>query len=72
MAIPAGLFLLHKNQEHSDLNLENEINGNVVGDGLFDNLFKMMGGRKKKVRKTRRHKKKKRKTTHKRRKKINN
>ena len=61
MAVPAGLFLIHQNKEINDnLNMDNHVSeiGGTVNDGVFDNLFKMLGGRKKKKkRKTRRSKK---------------
>ena len=64
MAVPAGLFLIHRNKEINDnLNMDNHVSeiGKTVNDGIFDNLFKMLGGRKKK-RKTRRAKKRSKKS----------
>ena len=73
LAIPAGLFLVHKNEEHSDdLNISKQLdNIGTVSDGLFDNLYNMLGGgkkgKKRKKRKTKRNRKKNKKTTRKRR-----
>ena len=66
MAIPAGLFLVHKNENmNDDLNIHKHIDEiGTVKDGLFDKLFNMIGGRKKKKKRTTRRKrhKSKRKT----------
>ena len=70
MAIPAGLFLIHQNKKMSeDLNIEKHVDKiGTVNDGIFDNLFKMMGGRKKKKQRlTRRSKKRNKRKTRKKR-----
>ena len=62
IAVPAGLFLIHQNKEMNDnLNMDNHVSeiGGTVNDGVFDNLFKMLGGKKKKKKLTRRLRKKK-------------